>query len=339
VSVSDVAAWNGSGRPQEIFHSIIGSEASIAPARRRLRSRPRRVLAIAFALVALTAGTAAARALLFGEPAPEKVKRDIRGVDAGYPADLRLDPDVEQARSVASTGSSTLYYASLKDGGYCTELVTAGKANGAVCTPGREFGTLPIEASVPFTDPVTDASPVTVAGRVNAAGATSLQILYADGSTDAIPFGDDRFFVFDVPSEHLAATHEGDFTLTATDPAGHTVATALVPAVRQDDVEAQDRQQPIFVSTISEGSDLTKVLGVEGSVNVRGAASLELRYPDGTTTEIPLNPDGTYRLDLPAERQDDLFERPGVLTVRDADGHVLAKAYVAAVAYQRAHAP
>ncbi len=342
-SATDVDAWSCSSRPEEIYRSVVKDDPAVAAAPissgHPQRPRSRRVLAVAAALVLLTAGTATAAALLFGEPAPEKVKKDLRGVDAGYPADLRLNPDVEGAVSVASTGTSTLYYARLKDGGHCTELVIAQKPAGAVCTPGGQVEYQPIEVTVPFTGPVTDASPVTVAGRVNAGGVTALQIRYADGSTDAVPFGDDRFFVFDVPAEHLASTHQDDFTLVATDSSGNTVVATTVPAVKQDDVEAQDRLQPIFVSTISGGSDLTKVLGVEGSVNVEGAASLELRYPDGATVEIPLNPDGTYRFDLPAERQGDLFPKPGLLTARNANGKVLATSPVAAVAYWRSHSP
>jgi hypothetical protein len=334
VSDSDVAAWVRSGASDSIYRTVVSVDPATAAAG-PAHARPRRALAIALALVVLGAGAAAAGVLLFGGPAPKEVKRDLRGVDAGYPADLRLNPDVEQARSVASTGSSTLYYASLKDGGFCTEIVTGGSARGAVCTTGQQLASLPIEVSVPFTEPITDASPVTIAGRVNAPGAMSLEVQFADGSTDQIPFGDDRFFIFDVPAEHLASTHHGDFKLVATDQAGHRVAEVRIPAVVQEDVEAQDRQQPIFVSTISDGNDLTKVLGVEGSVNVPGAVTLELQYPDGTTVEIPLGADGTYRLDLPTQRQGDLFPQPGLLTARDAAGHPLATAAVAAVAYWR----
>jgi hypothetical protein len=77
------------------------------------------------------------------------------------------------------------------------------------------------------------------------------------------------------------------------------------------------------------------VLGVEGSVNVAGAATLELRYPDGYTAEIPMTAGGRYRYDLPVQRRDDLFDVPGQLIARDARGRELATAPIAAVAYWR----
>jgi len=74
---------------------------------------------------------------------------------------------------------------------------------------------------------------------------------------------------------------------------------------------------------------------VEGSVNVQGAATLTFTYPDGTSIDVPLNPDGSYRFDIPEGRQGDLYRSPGTLVARDADGKVLAHAPVAAVAYWR----
>ena len=59
-------------------------------------------------------------------------------------------------------------------------------------------------------------------------------------------------------------------------------------------------------------------------MNVAGAASLELRYPDGTSVEVRLDADGRYHYDLPSGRQDDLFPRPGQLVARDAQGRELA---------------
>ena len=52
-------------------------------------------------------------------------------------------------------------------------------------------------------------------------------------------------------------------------------------------------------------------------MNVGGAVSLELRSPDGTVANVPLDADGSYRYDLPAARQDDLFARPGELVAVD----------------------
>src|SRR5204863_295924 len=81
-----------------------------------------RIALVAGAGTATVAGAAVAAEQLLGGPAPPAVKRDIADVDAGLPADLRLNPDVEHAQAVASTGSSTVYYAALSGGGYCAEL-------------------------------------------------------------------------------------------------------------------------------------------------------------------------------------------------------------------------
>jgi len=78
------------------------------------------------------------------------------------PADLRLNPDVENARAVAATGDSVVYFARLAGGGYCAELVT----RGAVCSTSDGADRTGMSVTVPFTDPVTDDSPVTVSGRV-----------------------------------------------------------------------------------------------------------------------------------------------------------------------------
>src|SRR5207247_802154 len=101
-----------------------------------------------------------------------------------------------------------------------------------------------------------------------------------------IPLGEDGFFIFDVPAAQLPAVHRGGFLLVARDAAGGEVAAGRLPA---DFAEGpRDQDQPLFVSTISDGSDFTRVLGVEGQVNVPGADSLTFTYPDGTTLDVPL---------------------------------------------------
>jgi hypothetical protein len=256
-------------------------------------------------------------------------------VDAGLPADLRLIPDVATARSVATTGASTLYYASLKDGGYCTEIVTSGEAGrGATCTTGPQVSKRDVEVTVPFNDPITPTSPVTVGGRVNVPAA-SLVIRYADGQEEPIPLGEDGFFIFDVPVSRLALVHDDAFELVVVAADGSQVTKAEVPAVAPE--EGSDADQPIFVNTVSTGSDLTKVLAVEGTVNVEGAVKLEFRYPDGTAVDVPLSTAGGYLIEIPEDRQDDLYDAPGTLIARDADGNVLATAPVASVAWWDRH--
>jgi hypothetical protein len=305
-----------------------------APQGRRI-SRSIRAAGLAAALLLVGGGIAGATAVLLGRPAPEGVKKDLRGLDAGLPTDIRLNPDVENARSVAATQTTTLYYAELRNGGYCTEIVTGSGPRGANCITSTQIPNLPIEVSVPTSEPQSSSTPVSIGGRVNVDGAVTLAIVYADGSADPIQFGEDHFFVFDVPGSRLSTVHADGFELIGRDGSGSVVARGSVPA-DFDQVESDDHQ-PIFVSTISDGADLTKVLGVEGTVNVDGAVSLELVYPDGSRVDLPLRSDGSYRYDLPADRVGDLYQVPGELIARDAAGNVLARARVAAVAYWRAH--
>jgi hypothetical protein len=93
-----------------------------------------------------------------------------------------------------------------------------------------------------------------------------------------------------------------------------------------------DKLQPVFVSTISSGDDLTLVLGVEGSVNAAGATSLELVYPDGTSADVALAPDGSYRLLIPFDRQSDFASSWGKLVARDASGQIVASVSFSSVA-------
>ena len=110
-----------------------------ASERRRARRRALRVAAISGVTALVVAGAAFATATLLGWPAPDHVKKEIAAVDRGLPEDLRLNPDVEHASAVASSGSSTLYAASLKDGGHCTELVTPDdRGRGATCSTGSD---------------------------------------------------------------------------------------------------------------------------------------------------------------------------------------------------------
>jgi hypothetical protein len=302
-----------------------------------LPRRGRRPLIMVAALVIAGAGVAAAAQIL-GGPAPSRVKEDLVNVDQGMPSDLRYNPDVQNARLVARADGASLYFASLADGGYCSEIVTptSGPA-GAICVTGASLDQEPtIHVTVPFVDPVTTSSPFVVGGRVNVGGATSLQATFADGSTQSIVLGDDGFFVFAVATEELTEAHQQGVRLVATDIAGMEIASVDVPPTDFSNPAKQDARQPIFVSTISTQNDLTRVLGVEGSVNIAGAVNLELSYPDGTTVDIPLTADGHYHYDLPKRRTGDLFDVPGWLIARDRSGNELARTPVAAVAYWRA---
>jgi hypothetical protein len=334
-----VIGWSRTDEAAAMVHRIVADEVasgvdttSSKPGRRR-RRRP---VILAVAILITGVGVATASGLL-GGPAPSQVKKDLAGVDQGMPSDLRYNPDVENARLVAQADGASLYYASLTDGGYCSEIVTptSGPA-GAICVPGGSVDQEPpIHVTVPFDDPLTTSSPFVVGGRVNVSGATSLQATFADGSTQSITLGDDGFFVFAVATDQLSEAHLHGVQLVAADAARTEIASVDVPPTDFSDPEKQDAKQPIFLSTISTEGDLTKVLGVEGSVNIPGAVALELRYPDGTTVAIPLAADDSYRYDLPERRTDDLFEEPGWLIARDASGNELARAPVASVASWR----
>src|SRR5438552_14245784 len=122
-------------------------------ARRRRRRRLIRGAAMT-SLAALSLGGAGlGTAALFGWPAPLHVQQEIAAVDQGLPADLRLNPDVAHARAVAATEDARLYAASLRDGGSCSEIVTAGeRGRGAMCTTGADARARPLDVVMPFDD-------------------------------------------------------------------------------------------------------------------------------------------------------------------------------------------
>jgi len=338
LTIEEARAWQASPAANAIRAATPGVSEPNDPGRSRVFRPGRiRVLALAGAILLVIGAAAGTAAILLGEPAPPAVKKDIAGVDLGFPADLRLNPDVANARSVAATGTSTLYFAELKDGGYCTELVTSGVPRGAICHTAQELASLPLEVTIPFTNPVTGTSPVTIGGRVNSAGASSLEIRYGDGSSDSIVLEGDGFFVFEVPAVHLAIVHGSDFQLVAIARDGTEVAIADVPAIGEEPEGPIEDPAPITVDTISDASDFTKVLGVRGNVNAEGAVSLEFQYPDGTIVSVPIQEGGRYDFDIPAEREGDLFEAPGTLVARDAAGQELASAPVASVAFWRVY--
>jgi hypothetical protein len=302
---------------------------------RMTRRRHRKViLAVASAAALALTGAGFAAAALFGWPAPQHVKNEIAAVDRGLPADLRLNPDVEHARAVAATGTATLYAASLHDGGSCTEIVTAGdRGRGATCTAGAQLASQPLDVTMPFDDQAGTDSPIAVGGRVNTEAGASLDVRYADGSSDPIPLGDHRYFLFEIPAAHRATVHSSGLELVARDDQGSVVARASVPA-DWDDRAVPDEQAPLYVSTRSDESDFTKVYGLEGHVSAPGAVRLELDYGDGTRVPIPLQSDGSYEYSVSSDRIGD-FMQPRELSALDEHGRVVASTWVAAVAYRR----
>ncbi len=335
VAPGDGTGWAASAEADAVLRTIVSSEIPVVDDKAS-HHRVARVLLLAAALVLAAAAGAAAGEIL-GQPAPATVQRDIANVDEGMPADLRLNPDVQDARLAAVAGEASLYSATLADGGYCFEIVTVAEGpRGAVCTPGPSVGSLPIEITAPFIDPITASSPIVVGGRVNVAAST-LEARFADGATEPIALGADGFYLVVVPADELARAHANGFELQARDATGLVTGSSSVPPSDTRSPQATDRLMPIFVSTISTHEDFTKVLGVEGRVNIENATHLELRYPDMTTVRIPIDEQGRYYYLLPAARQDDLAERLGTLTAFDANGDQVATAPVASVAYRHAH--
>src|SRR3954447_17651261 len=214
----------------EAILSDLRPAAQRVTAARRRRRRAVRITTLAAALVSLLASVALGAAAILGGPAPDSVKRDLRAIDEGMPADLRLNPDVEHARAVAIAGDATVYFAQLADGGYCAELVTGTQARGAVCSTAQQTDRTPLSVTVPFTDPVTDGSPVTVSGHVSLAAARTVQFVYPDGAADEVPLSPTRFYVADVPEAHLAAVHRRGLLLVARDGDGRALTQAVVPS-------------------------------------------------------------------------------------------------------------
>ena len=301
---------------------------------RRRRRRLVRAGAIASAGTLALAGAGLGTAALLGWPAPSHVKHEIAAVDQGLPADLRLNPDVEHARAVASTESATLYAAALKDGGSCSEIVTAGdRGRGATCTTGAGLASDPVDLVAPADDGAGPDSPVVLGGRLNDPAGSSLEARYADGSSEPVALGEDRYFLFEVPAAHRASVHASGLELVARNDDGAVVSRGSLPA-DWDNPAVPDEQAPIYVGTRSDESDFTKVYGLEGHVSAAGAVRLELDYGDGTRVAIPLRADGSYEYTVPAGRIDD-FMQPRTLLALDDKGQLVASTPVAAVAYWR----
>jgi hypothetical protein len=329
----DETNWPMSPEGRRVFDLIVSSSLVDERARRRHRMRWAAGAAVATGAVA----TAVAASGIVGQPAPDSVKTHLAGVDAGLPDDVRVDPDVDKAVAVAVTEHGVLYATDLANGGYCFEIATGeDQPRGAICVTAAQLGANPVEVSAPI--PAHDNDPLLVGGRINDEQVLNVIARFPDGTSQVVQAGADRYWMIEVPDVARAEVLDNGLTIAGVNASGGDVSTLQVPPLRDDDPDgtAHDRDQPIFVSTISDGNDLSLVLGVEGSVNVQGAVSLELQYPDGTTTPIAIGADGSYRFDLPADRRADFADSVGHLIARDAGGEVTATAVVSSVAnFQR----
>jgi hypothetical protein len=328
---AELTAWVAADSTMRLA-AITSSDAELAPTRRR------RVAPTLVALVGVgVAGTGVAVAAgVLGSPAPDRVQQHLAELDRGMPADLRYDADVEHARAVATTDNGVLYYADLDDGGYCLEVVTNGDLpRGATCTPAADVAAAPLDVTAPL--PRTDDDPLLLGGRANAPRVDAIRLRFADGSTHTVALGLDRSWLFEVPDAARATALAGGITVIGVDSGGLSVASVDVPPLRDDDPlgTAHDADQPLVLTTISDGTDFTLVKGVEGRSNVT-SARLEVRFPDGSTIPVALKADGGFRLLFPAARRDDFSDTVGAL-VAIRQGHVVATTPIASVAYWRAH--
>lgn len=336
LDTAEADGWASSAAGLAVRDAVMGeSDAGASTAGSRRRRSPARLVVGALAVSGALTGVAAATGVLGGS-APAGVRDDLAGVDAGMPADLRLNPDIENARAVATTASATLYVADLPDGGYCSEIVTdVDRPRGAVCLTANNVATLPLEVTAPL--PSGPDSVVVVGGRVNDERITAVTARFSDGSAIDLSMGLERSWLLELDGPARSLALQDGLVLVGRAADGTVIATLEVPPLADDDPDGTryDREQPIFVSTISDGTDFTLVLGVEGSVNIAGVVTLELTYPDGTTAPVAVNPDGTYSVSIPADRQADFAGSPGTLVARGGDGSILATAPVHSVAYWR----
>lgn len=326
----EVLDWSSSEDARLVLERVTNANVVALPAARRRHAIP-----LVIAAVAVTGGlsVAAAAAGVLGRPAPDRVRQHLAALDHGMPEDLRLNPDLEHARAVAATSSGALYAANLKGGGYCLEVVTEGdRPRGAVCVTAAHLLDRAIEVTAPIASETPSA--LLVGGRINDERVERVVVRSATGRSTDVTVGLERYWLFEVPpNERDDALNQG-LVVAGLDADGRDVFRQVVPPLRDDDPTGTrfDHSQPIFVSTISTGDDLTLVVGVEGSVNVANAATLELQYPDGVATMIPIGTDGAYRYVLPADRQDDFARATGRVIARNAAGEILATAPISSVA-------
>jgi hypothetical protein len=309
--------------------------ARLIAERDRRRRRVRALALTAGALLCLC-GLAVASATFVGSPAPRSVQDEFAAVDAGMPAALRMSPDVSNARSVASTGRSTLWLADLADGGRCLELTTAyfPHVRAPGCSTGTALALGPISATIPNDETSDPAAPVVIAGHVEPADAASLAIALGDGRKVPVPFGAQRFYVIDLTGADAADARSHGLALVAADRNGAEVARVTVPADWDAGSAEVDATTTADVTTRSDSSDLTKILGLDGVLRDPKPASLEIVYDANTTVGIPLAPDGSFHYDVPQDRQG-AFMTPRRLVGRDARGRIVVDRQVAAVAFWR----
>jgi len=329
---AEFEAWPSRSQSENMLARIYTSGLPV-PRRRR------RVVAIAAgtAVFGLGAAGVAAASGVLGRPAPEPVKEYLVELDRGMPDDLRYNPDVDNARAVAAAAGGVVYLADLAGGGYCIEVSTKqSHPGGASCVTADDLKSRPIDVLAPL--PAGDDAPLLIGGRVNSGDIATVQARFADGEASTIAFGLDRAWLLEVPADERASVLAEGLVIEGVSTTGMVMSSQQVPPMLDDDPlgTKYDATQPLVLETISDGSDLTRVLGIKGRVNVPGSPTLEVRYPDGTSTTVALGAGGLYEFRIPADRQDDFARIAGAL-VAIRNGAVVASTPIHSVAYGRAH--
>lgn len=267
----DLRHWSASPEARRAFDLVVGSSSMERPRRRRARW-----LAGGAVVVTGAMATAVAASGVLGGPAPEPIRDHLAALDEGMPEDLRINPDVENAMAVASTEAGVLYAADLKDGGYCIEIATQGDTpRGAACVTALQLADRAIEVTAPI--PSGPDAELLVGGRINDQRVERVVVRYPNGTSDDVVLGLAGYWLVEVPDSVRAVALTDGVQIAGVGADGQDVSTLAVPPLRDDDPDgtAHDREQPVFVSTISTSDDLTLMLGVEGSVNAAGATTLE----------------------------------------------------------------
>ncbi|MBA2644256.1 MAG: hypothetical protein H0U80_02290 [Solirubrobacterales bacterium] len=324
-------------RPPELPTHLAAILDDLQPAAREharhhhRRQRQRKAVIATLLGTAALAATAGASGSLLGWFAPSSIQNDLSKVDSGLPAELRYDPDVTRARAVARAGAAVLFAAKTRDGGYCLDLLVNGadRPGDATCTSPGDALVPAFSVQIPFADAST--APRVLAGRVNERRVASLVIELADGSERPIALSDGYFVEVLDPSDAEQA-HRLPSTLVGRDDTSAVVAEQLLPPTGDQPV----KEGPIEATTILVGEDLTRVSGVEGTVNSPGAVRVRLELPDGDRLVARLRAGGGFRLTIPIRARRQLASAPATLTAVDARGRAVADTVVAAPSLYRA---
>jgi hypothetical protein len=327
-----VDAWWEDGAARRIVDRVCAEPVDLP---RVTRGRLVPLAAAVLLASAATAGVAVANGLL-GGPAPHPVQEHLAELERGMPTDLRYDPDLAHARAVAASGAAVLYLADLADGGYCMEIASeSDRPRGASCTPAARRAGLPLDVLAPIPDGDGDA--LVLGGRANSDSIQTVEVRYADGVVAPVDLGLDRAWILTVPAAERASVLISGVVVAGLDRAGATVTAVPVPPLHDDDPDgtAHDADRPLVLGTVSDGSNLSRVVGIQGRVNLAGPVRLEVRFPDGSRLAVPVATDGAFRLTFSPDRQDDFARRPGSLVVLRDDA-VLASTPIYSVAAWRA---